>query len=180
MPTPTAHAVVAITAAYPFPRGSLPKRAWIAGALCAIVPDLDTLPNHLGVSHGAFAWHRGFSHSLVFAALLTAGCVGVAALFGRARGQRRALAVYLATAIVSHPLLDMLTDAGRGVALFAPFSDHRFFAPFRPIVASPISVVRFFSARGVQVVVSEFLWIGLPCLTLVAATLWLRRRRLAR
>lgn len=68
MPTPTAHAVVAVTAAYAFPQNSLPKRAWIAGALCAIAPDLDTLPMHLGLVRGGFHLHRGFSHSLVAAA----------------------------------------------------------------------------------------------------------------
>jgi inner membrane protein len=176
MPTPTAHAVAAITAAYVFPRHSLPKRAWVAGALCALAPDLDTLPFHLGVRYGGALGHRGISHSLVFAALLTLGCAGAAALFGRARGHRTALAAYLAISLVSHDLLDMLTTGGHGVALLAPFSNQRLIAPFHPIAISPLSPLRFVSMRGVHVVVSEFVWIGLPCLALVAATWWVRGR----
>jgi len=59
-------------------------------------------------------------------------------------------------------LLDMLTNGGRGIALFAPFSNARYFFPWRPIEVSPISVQRFFSQRGVQIMRSELQWVWLP------------------
>jgi inner membrane protein len=46
----------------------------------------------------------------------------------------------LAAAAASHPLLDMLTDGGLGVALLAPLSWERLFFPVRPIPVSPIGV----------------------------------------
>jgi membrane-bound metal-dependent hydrolase YbcI (DUF457 family) len=34
----------------------------------------------------------------------------------------------------------MLTDGGLGIAVFAPFSSHRFFFPVQPIPVSPIGI----------------------------------------
>ena len=69
--------------------------------------------------------------------------------------------VYFAAITASHGLLDALTNGGRGIAFFAPFSNHRFFFPWRPIQVSPIGV-GFFSARGFAVLQSELRWILLP------------------
>jgi inner membrane protein len=71
-------------------------------------------------------------------------------------------------------LLDALTNGGLGVALFAPFSNERFFFPWRPIEVSPIGA-GFFSARGMRVLLSEARWIWLPAAT-VCAVVWLRQR----
>jgi membrane-bound metal-dependent hydrolase YbcI (DUF457 family) len=47
-----------------------PKSVWVVGALCAVVPDLDVIGFRLGIHYGDFWGHRGFTHSLLFAALL--------------------------------------------------------------------------------------------------------------
>jgi inner membrane protein len=73
------------------------------------------------------------------------------------------LILYFTLVTLSHPLLDMLTNGGLGIALFAPLSGQRYFLPWRPIEVSPIGV-RFFSARGLEVVVSEIVWVWLPAL----------------
>ncbi|HEX7809721.1 MAG TPA: metal-dependent hydrolase, partial [Thermoanaerobaculia bacterium] len=52
-----------------------------------------------------------------------------------------------------------------GVAFFSPFSNVRYFFPWRPIRVSPIGP-RFFSARGLATLQSELLWVWLPCVTL--------------
>lgn len=52
-----------------------------------------------------------------------------------------------------------MTNGGLGVAFFAPFSSARYFLPFRPIEASPISITAFFTYRGLEVLESEMLWI---------------------
>ena len=72
-----------------------------------------------------------------------------------------------------------MTDGGLGVAYFAPFSNRRYFLPWRPIPVSPISVARFFDARGLQVLAGEIVWIWLPCAALAAAGRLARRGKAA-
>jgi inner membrane protein len=62
-----------------------------------------------------------------------------------------------------------------GVALLWPFSDARFFFPWRPIRTSPLSPSAFFSCRGGLILVNEMLWVWLPVLLLLAIHV-LRRR----
>jgi len=72
----------------------------------------------------------------------------------------------------------MLTDGGLGVALFAPIDGTRYFFPFRPIRVSPLSIRRFFSERGAEVVVSELAYVWLPCALVGGlALVWKRARR---
>lgn len=68
-----------------------------------------------------------------------------------------------------------MTDGGLGVAFFAPFDDTRYFFPFRPIKVSPIGL-SFFSARGLDVMWSEFLSVCIPA-AIIAALLSLRKLR---
>ncbi|MDT9583080.1 metal-dependent hydrolase [Stenotrophomonas indicatrix] len=70
-------------------------------------------------------------------------------------------AVFVFVCAASHPLLDALTSGGLGVALAWPWSEHRFFAPWRPIRVSPFAP-QFFSARGLATLLSELRWVWLP------------------
>jgi inner membrane protein len=74
--------------------------------------------------------------------------------------------------VASHGLLDALTDGGLGAALLWPFSDERFFAPWRPLPVAPIGS-RFWSAGGLAVAATELAWF----LPLLVWTCWPRRRR---
>ncbi len=98
-------------------------------------------------------------------------------LLRRFGGTGRALPVFvfLFACAASHGILDGLTDGGLGVAYFAPFSNERYFLPWRPIRVSPISVTGFFDARGLHVLASEIVWIWLPCAALAIAARLLRR-----
>lgn len=71
---------------------------------------------------------------------------------------------HFAFVTASHAILDMMTNGGLGVAIFSPFDLTRYFFDFRPVVVSPIGVVRFFSEWGLNVVKSEIVWIILPAL----------------
>lgn len=117
----------------------------------SLLPDADVLAFSLGIPYGAPWGHRGASHSLVMALAL-----GLAvALVARAAGERFLPAFALASCVVaSHGLLDTLTDGGHGVALLWPFSEHRFFAPWRPIPVAPLGTA-FLSARGLHCVLVE-------------------------
>lgn len=82
--------------------------------------------------------------------------------------------VFVAT--LSHPLLDMLTSGGLGVALYWPYSNERVFFDYRPIAVSPIGIANFFSARGWRVIQSELLWVWLPSAILMFTLRGMRRQ----
>jgi inner membrane protein len=161
------HAVAALGIGACFYRPRIPKRAWMIGVACSVLPDVDVLGFRLGIRYGDFWGHRGFTHSLLFAAL--AASVALVLGFWRAVPgvSRLYLWTYLFLATASHGLLDAMTDGGLGVAFFSPFDNHRYFLPWRPIRVSPIGVARFFTHRGVAVAESEFLWIWLPAILLI-------------
>lgn len=77
-------------------------------------------------------------------------------------------AVFVFICAASHPLLDAMTSGGLGVALAWPWSEQRFFAPWRPIRVSPFAP-QFFSARGVATLLSELRWVWLPLAGAVVA-----------
>jgi inner membrane protein len=169
------HAVVALSIGTCFYRPGMPKRVWIAGALCSVLPDVDVVGFHFGIRYGDFWGHRGFTHSLLFAAILA---TFVAILgFWRASPGPGILWIwsYLFLATASHGFLDAMTDGGLGVAFFSPFNNDRYFLPWRPIAVSPIGVGRFFTDRGLEVLQSELLWIWLPSALLAALAYFLRR-----
>jgi inner membrane protein len=171
------HAVAAIGIGACFYRPGAPKRVWVIGTLCSVVPDLDVIGFRFGVRYADFWGHRGFTHSLLFATLLATACVLAAFRGGGVPGLSRFfLGLYFFLAAASHGLLDAMTDGGLGVAFFSPFNNRRYFLPWRPIHVSPIGVTRFFSHRGLAVMQSELLWIWLPTALLVAVALLVRRR----
>ena len=174
MCTVLTHPVVPVTLSALFPRSTLSRNVIIAGALCSVVPDLDVVGFALGVSYHELLGHRGLTHSLFFAAAL--GALLTLTVF-RGTGKRRAgIFLFLLLSTLSHPLLDALTNGGLGVALLAPFNDERYFFAWRPIEVSPIGLSRFISARGVEVILSELLWVWLPCAMLYIGGQTLRRR----
>src|SRR5213080_2959618 len=69
------HAVAALSIGTCFYRPQIPKRVWIAGALCSVFPDIDVIGFRFGIHYGDFWGHRGFTHSLLFAALLASAVV---------------------------------------------------------------------------------------------------------
>lgn len=170
MATPISHAVAALSIGSCFYRAETPKRVWIVGALCSVIPDLDAIGFRFGVHYGDFWGHRGFTHSLLFAMMLA-----VAALVLGFRGSpalsRVTLWSYFFLAAASHGFLDAMTNGGLGVAFFSPFDTSRYFLLWRPIVVSPIGVTPFFSGRGLAVLRSELLWIWLPTAIVAAGAL---------
>jgi inner membrane protein len=169
------HAVAALAIGTAFRQPGPPARFWVAGALCAVAPDLDVVGVWLGIPFGHMLGHRGITHSLPFAAALAAVVAWTASANHGGWGW---LWLYLFLATASHGLLDGTTDGGIGVAFFAPFSNDRYFLPWRVIPVSPISLGRFFSARGVTIMRGEIVWIWLPAAVLalvgVAARRWRR------
>jgi membrane-bound metal-dependent hydrolase YbcI (DUF457 family) len=128
MPLPVAHSLVGATLAEALLPAQTSHRDWkIAFIGClSLLPDFDfVLFWGLGFERH---WHRGFTHSIVFA--LSLGFV-LLALFGWRHLKEVAVCTL---ALMSHGLLDTLTTInGQGVELLWPFSQARFkaeiFAP---------------------------------------------------
>jgi inner membrane protein len=121
-------------------------KAAVAFSTFSLVPDLDVVAFKFGIPYGAPFGHRGATHSIAFALVM-----GVAAwLLTRSWKSTIALTVV----VLSHPLLDMLTDGGLGVGLFWPITSERFFFPWRPLPVAPIGV-GMLSARGLYVLAVE-------------------------
>ena len=172
MPTIFSHAAVPLMVGVALGRETISPRLTAAGMFAAMAPDFDTVAFKLGIAYADQFGHRGASHSLLFA--LAVGLFGAMVAPWLRTTRWRAL-LWLTCCTASHPLLDALTNGGLGVALLWPWSQERFFAPWRPIAVSPIGA-GFFSLRGLAVLWSELLWVCLPTFA-IAALLWAARRR---
>jgi inner membrane protein len=175
MASAISHAVAALGIGACFYNPGTPKSVWVVGALCAVVPDLDVIGFRFGIHYGDFWGHRGFTHSLLFAALLASAVLFIRFRGGVAGLSQLSLWTYLFLATASHGLLDAMTDGGLGVAFFSPFDNRRYFFPWTPIQVSPIGFARFFSHRTLSVLQTELLWIWLPAALLAVSAGFLRR-----
>ena len=175
MPTIFTHAVAAAALGKIYSGEKRPARFWLLSALCAVLPDADVISFSFGFQRGSVFGHRGITHSLFFALLLALLVVWLA--FKKTPAFSKSwwkLLVYFFIVTASHGLLDALTDGGTGAAFFAPFDATRYFFPWRPIEVSPVGL-RFFSSRGLEVIKSEFVWVWIPAMLLVAF-FWIYRR----
>lgn len=120
----------------------------------SLLPDADVVGFRYGIAYGDPWGHRGATHSLLFSGLLGTAIGIVAPLF---RLPALKTGVLAALVLASHAILDTFTDGGLGCALLWPFSDERFFAPWRPLPVAPIGRA-FLSAAGLQVVAVELVF----------------------
>ncbi len=187
MPSIITHAAVPLALWCAADRGRIPPRLLAAGVIAAMLPDADVLAFALHIPYADAFGHRGASHSLLFA-LVVAALATLLLSFGSRRPWSAVLcqprlasttarstaastaqaAAFVFVCAASHPLLDAMTSGGLGVALAWPWSEHRFFAPWRPIRVSPFAP-QFFSARGLATLLSELRWVWLPLATAVVA-----------
>jgi len=153
------HPAVPLTLSLALGASRVPPALTAAACAASVLPDIDSLGFAAGIPYGHPLGHRGLTHSLSFALLAALA----ATAFARRLGAPPAMAfavVFVSAA--SHGLLDAITTGGLGVAFFSPFSNRRYFFPWRPILVSPIGIVAFFSERGLRVLASELAWIWLP------------------
>src|SRR5213593_408979 len=117
----------------------------------SLLPDADVIGFSLGVEYADPWGHRGATHSIAFA-LALAAAIGLAA--PKFKLPRLRTWLIASVVLVSHGLLDTLTDGGLGCALLWPFDPTRYFAPWRPIPVAPIGLY-FFSFDGLLVSLTE-------------------------
>lgn len=171
MPTILSHPAVPLAIGYGLGSGVISGRLLLAGVAATIVPDLDV---YIGNYWAAIA-HRGVTHTPI-AAVLAGLC---AALIARAlRTTHLRAFLFVLVCLMSHPLLDMCTNGGSGILLMWPLDgDTRYFFPWTPIEVSPLGIRRFFSARGLEVLASEVVWVWVPAVVLYVTLRWFRHSR---
>jgi inner membrane protein len=170
------HALVGGIAAGSFNPGQNRLRLGALAVCCAGLPDADTIGFAWGVPYADFWGHRGFFHSPFFASLLAVGLVLI--FFAHCRPFSVAWwrhVLFLTVVGASHGLLDALTDGGLGIALLSPASNSRYFFPWTPIRVAPIGMQRFFTARGMEVIVSEMIYVWAPLLAIYVLQRWTHR-----
>jgi membrane-bound metal-dependent hydrolase YbcI (DUF457 family) len=97
------------------------KHRWkmlLTGVFLGIAPDFDYALNWLRIDWGG--WHHGFTHSIPFA--LVVGFVMIAIF----RDWHVRSYLVFTLAYMSHTLLDLMFTESRGVALWWPFTNHRY------------------------------------------------------
>lgn len=159
-----------------FPKAVRPATVVLAG-FCAFAPDMDVLAFHFGIPYNSQWGHRGWTHSIVFALVFGSLLALIFNYLQKSKTSYSQLLLWCILSTLSHPLLDMMTNGGRGCAIWWPFLHDRLFFPFRPIQVSPLGAGAFFSEWGIRVLASEFFWIGVPAFALVLTA---RRVRLTR
>jgi inner membrane protein len=174
MPTIITHPAVAL-ATVPLLKGIQKKPlAVVFGMLLSILPDIDVVAFKAGIPYGHMFGHRGFSHSILFAFLVS---LLVAFAVKQSKLSKNLLVwLYLFICAVSHGLLDAITNGGLGVGFFIPFSSERYFFEYRPIKVSTLSFDRFINGKGPAVLQNEFLYIWIPAFLLLLALYFLKKR----
>lgn len=179
MPTFIGHAVTGIALS----TIASPRRHWLRIALlcifCSVIPDFDSIGLRLGIPYQHWLGHRGFSHSILFAAILgLAASLLILEIEKSPKIRLLYFSMFLACPLF-HDALDAMTNGGLGVAFFSPFSEKRFFLPWRPIEVSPLSLRRLLTSRGIEVFTSECIWVIIPSLCFSGLVTWYRKRRTA-
>jgi inner membrane protein len=160
------HIAVGMAAARVYRDDAAPRWSSMAWwSVLSMLPDADVIGFALGIEYGDPWGHRGATHSLTLAMAITT-VLGLAAprfrlrrfhattLETAARGRRMRSWAIAGAVLLSHGLLDTLTDGGLGCALLWPFDLTRYFAPWRPIPVAPIGL-DFLSPSGLLVALTE-------------------------
>lgn len=175
------HAICAATITKVLGTSIASTRLLLLCAVLGMLPDADVLTFKFGVSYHDCLGHRGFFHSIVWSAITAIIATVVYLKFiDKQPRPRITLASIMALCFVaslSHPLLDACTTGGLGIAFFAPFDCTRYFFPWRVIAVSPIGIRQFFGEWGLRVIMSEIVYVWIPCaVALVIATIYRRVR----
>jgi len=147
MPLPIAHGLLGasiVAAIHPEPANRYFTPLFIGGVL-ANLPDFDFL---LVFAFHSRAWHRGFSHSILFAIFT---CLLLVLFLGKHRIRE---AVAFGLAFASHGILDYVTTKeGGGVELLYPFSTDRFVFGWKGLseLPSKLPAVEILKALGLEV-----------------------------
>ncbi len=150
MATVYTHAVVGLGLARLCTVHPKPWAYWGLAVLLPIVPDLDVFVPNL---RGGLSAHRGITHSLLFALLLSMVVAGIAC---RHVGVKwRWLTALLFALLASHGLLDAMTNAGARIPFFWPFGNR--YGHWGPLPPSDLAY-SFPAPRASPALQAELTW----------------------
>ncbi|MGH1385624.1 metal-dependent hydrolase [Kordia sp.] len=156
-----------------------PVKLSLLAIFCAVIPDADVIMFNFGYPYMHPLGHRGFTHSILFAFILA---FLIRAIFYRKVTYFSKLGIILfvifLVSTLSHSLLDACTNGGKGVGFFIPFENSRYFFPWRPIMVSPLGASKFFSEWGLRVLQNEFMYIGIPAISILILNYFFRKKSL--
>ena len=178
MATIISHAIAASALSTIGPKELSRTRLALVLATLAMIPDLDVIGFRFGISYADALGHRGFTHSILFATI--AAIITPLVAFPKVNAFQGAWWILVGLSFVatlSHGVIDTFTDAGLGVGFFIPFDHTRYFAPWRPLATSPLSISAFINGPAIRILLNEFIWIGLPLLGLFGSLNLVRRIR---
>jgi len=174
MATIFTHAAVGAVLKSSFPKFvNQNKRIWFWCLFLTILPDADVLAFVFGIPYEAALGHRGFTHSILFA-LLMCPLVSYVIFKPESKLIKKQLTILFFLCMMSHGLLDALTNGGLGIGFFIPFDNTRYFFPWTPIEVSPIGR-NFFSMNGVVTLLSELKVVIIPLVILIFSKLIFRK-----
>lgn len=165
MPTIFTHPAVALAGLPCLKNVQKKPLVTLSGVLLTILPDIDVLAFRVGIPYSHMFGHRGFSHSILFAFLISLLFWGINRQ--QSFGKNLLVWLYLFICSVSHGLLDAATNGGLGSGLWIPFSSERFFFDYRPIAVSTLSLRKFFNGQGLPVLQNELIVVWIPALCLL-------------
>jgi inner membrane protein len=100
------------------------NKAVLWGAIAGTIPDLDVIPGYFMETVDALEFHRGMTHSILFAVLLSPLLAyGIKQLYRNNETSWRDWTLLVFLGLFTHSLLDCFTTWG--TQLFWPFSDYR-------------------------------------------------------
>jgi inner membrane protein len=135
----------------------LGMRAAVAGAAAGALPDIDVLFSIGGDYFDQLVVHRGITHSLFFAPVAGPALGALIWWWERCRlltpepgapdlGRLGTWMLVVSLALLSHPLLDLMTPYG--TQLLLPFSDTRFAINAMPIIDPAYTLILLFGLWG--------------------------------
>ena len=139
MPSSLSHAMVAAAAGSVIAPRALLRPFLVVGAACAVLPDVDAIGRPFFGARGdleILGRHRGFLHSLTFAAMLGVAVACATFAGSRWKGYRVRLALFVSAVTAAHGGLDTLTSIGAStspVQFFSPFSPRGYTSSWHPI-----------------------------------------------
>lgn len=167
MATDYTHAFVGVAIGRLYADRRMPWTYWGLATLLPTIPDLDVIST---AAYGSAMGHRGITHSLVFALLLS----GVAAslTFRRFRVKWWSLTALFFAMVASHGLLDACTRGGGNIPFFWPLGAD--YGNWGPLSVSDIAF-DLPDPRRSRAISGELIWVWLPTAILLGLA-WIYRR----
>jgi len=159
MATLYTHAVVGLGLGRVLVARPMPWTYWGLAAVLPILPDLDVFST---AAYGTALGHRGITHSLAFALLVSVVAAGVT--FRYLRASPWLLSSVFFAILASHGLLDALTKGGADIPLLWPLQVR--YGNWGPL---PVADLAFElpDPRHSRALRAELLWVWLPTVVLV-------------